>query len=433
MDSVGCEAEELAYLPHESLRLCSLPLETLRGIFEFLESFEIGILDNAMTNKIDRKRFLDVLDGFSLSPMMFFSDDHHERPEIQWCISRRIVFTSLRFESMCPCFSELFERTFKKINEINVDISDLEAGSPLYSLIGKCLNLSSLTFSCPISDCDLEVSLRNVHRLQSLEFYSCHSLTSASLETIVKYCPQLESLSLSSVSCVTDEYLSSVLERLPNLKHLSLYDVNISDQSIRLIVEANRLKEIIHWNDCREVSWEAKLFYLREINLPQLLSEDESQQANGMSAFIHMIGFCPNDGWIPTFPIGQYISMGLLTRIREIISNHNEEFYQSEFITSVICFFDIVVILGYFNHIIDSTDLIINLNLTRSFTNDSYWNLLTESWLQFFMKISKSHSQDLISQGILSKLMRLQREGQLVRKENNPFSTYVLILDFCPC
>jgi hypothetical protein len=396
--------------------LCSLPLETLKGIFEFLSPFEIAVLDSSMTNKIHRKRFLEALDGSSISTLTFFTENGDDEQGILWFISKRIVLPYLELQCLHPCYLELFERTHKKISKIGLDIFNLEAGSLLYSWIGMCGNLTSLTLNCPITDGDLQESLKNMKHLKCLEFYCCCSLTFASLETILKCCPQLESLAFHDVPWVTDEYLKAILEGLHNLNNLSLSDVNISDQSLSLIVKTNRLKEIVYWYDCREVSWEGRLFYLREIHLPQLLSEDEEQQLRGLRAFLEMIGFNPNDGWIRSFPIDQYVSLGLFSRIREIISKLNEEsFHQSQFVISALCFFDVVVMTHYFDHILDSTDLLINLNLTRSFTNDEYWSSLTEGWLQFFMKIAGSHSEYLISLGILSKLMKLQQEGQLVR------------------
>jgi Leucine-rich repeat (LRR) protein len=404
MNSNSGEQEDCS---RQHLWFCDLPLETMRCIFLYLSSKEIGFFDSALTNKIHRKRFLDALDGFSFDQMIYFTDSDYQS-EILWCISRRIVFTSLRLESQGPWYFDLIERTHNKIQNVDINIFNLEAGSILYSLLGKCSNLSTITFDCPITDRDLEESLRNKKQLKSLDFNNCHSLTSASIQIILNCCPRLESLTFYRVPFVNDECLRSLLEGLHNLNFLDLSHVSISDRSMELMVKTNRAQEIVYWDDCREVSWEGKLFYLREIHLPQLLSEDEEQQVKGLNAFLEMIPFRS------LFPLEHYLSMGVFTRLGEI-STLNERHNSIRFNISVIRLFHRVVDSGYFDLIHDFTHILININLTFNHDQRNSWELMIEFWLQCLQQISETPTQCqyLISQGILSKLMTLAQSVRL--------------------
>jgi hypothetical protein len=187
------------------------------------------------------------------------------------------------------------------------------------SALGACIILYRWSIMlCNFSATDFISCLGNKQSLKVLSLHSVSGLSSASIRAIATQCPNLEWLTLYTVSGVSDQELSVIINGCRKLESLDLTKVNITDQSMRLLVETNRDKEIVSWESCPLVTWEGNLFYVRELSLIQLLSEDVKQQSRGIRNITSMI---PHSS---PFPIEQFISLGVFSRLQTLLRTKRE-------------------------------------------------------------------------------------------------------------
>jgi hypothetical protein len=391
-----------------------LPADVLRYIFQFLKVEDICSLDIAMTNMNDREIFRFALDGIEIPMMISSSKKTRFEDEILWCLSRGVVLKSLWLEYDYPdLLSQLIVRNPLKLNYVHV-FNLSYVGAQLISNICQCSNLVSLAFmSCGIIDSDLDVCLGPLNRLRELKLSTAPKLTSAFIRSIIHHRPKLECLNISEIPCVSDDELKEILEGLPCLTRLFISEVNFTDRSMNLLVEANRNQEIVYWKNCPRVTWEGKLSYLRQLHLPEIFSENVKQQLSGIKGFAEMIPYQPTQ-----FPIEEYISMGIFSQV-EVILSSIEQSNVPEMITTVFMFSKLIA-GKHINRLIEIgfVDFMMRgINLT---THGASRDFINKEWLNCFNQICQNSyfCRLLIWKGILPKLMTLP----LVRNIHSDFS-----------
>jgi hypothetical protein len=246
-----------------SMSLLSLPVEMLRYVLRYLQQKDIAALDIASTNRSDRESFLLALDR---SEFRSLCSRHKENLdcEIRWFLSRGVTISSLTLSDRHgelhdhPCLPELIRKSQAKLSEIDFTCLDLSSSSSnndnynkheLMSALGTCNNLHSCRMTiCEILASDFISCLRNKQSLRVLSLSSIFGLSSSSIRAIATQCPNLERLVLSTVSVVSDQELNAIINGCRKLERLHLIEVNITDQSMRLLVETNRDKEIVRWD-----------------------------------------------------------------------------------------------------------------------------------------------------------------------------------------
>jgi hypothetical protein len=315
-----------------------------------------------------------------------------------------------------PCLPELIRKSQAKLSMIDfscLDFSssnnnnDMKRKDELMSALGACIILYRWSIMlCNFSATDFISCLGNKQSLKVLSLHSVSGLSSASIRAIATQCPNLEWLTLYTVSGVSDQELSVIINGCRKLESLDLTKVNITDQSMRLLVETNRDKEIVSWESCPLVTWEGNLFYVRELSLIQLLSEDVKQQSRGIRNITSMI---PHSS---PFPIEQFISLGVFSRLQTLLRTKREGESSDERdmnILSLLCrlvmsslgtrYVAVLIEIGFIESI-----------LALDFTKE----LVLHQWLEFFVRISEdpTHDHYLLSIGILPRLVTV---GQVTR------------------
>jgi hypothetical protein len=397
--------------------LLSLPDEMLRYILHYLTLNDFGALDNASTNLSGRERFLLAIDRFEIGILPLKSKDMFDS-QIRWCHSRGIVVNLLlddldRLQDH-PCLLELIRRsqnTFYRICWININFRNNNNTCEIMSTLRTCPNIRNcMMMDCNITERDFTSCLINKTKLNSLHLYSLPQLTSASIRSIPIHCPNLCSIVFSNIPSVSDQELSAIITGCRSLEDLNLSNVNITDQSMRLLVETNREEEIATWKNCPRVTWEGKLFYVRELSLVLLFSEDVNQQTRG----IEHVSSMSNSSHSP-FPIEQFISIGVFHRIQSLVMKLNLEsqhssnqhsllrkifvfFYQLMWTTQSRRNISVLIEIGFMDVII-----------AHHFTDISGFE--AKQWLEVIEQISEDSTfhHYLLSAGILSKLKTLSQ------------------------
>jgi hypothetical protein len=273
-----------------SSALLSLPVEILNYIIQYLRQNDIGALDSASTNLSGRERFLLALNRSEIWGNLSFNQNFDSK--IRWQASRGTIITFLRLENNHfqlhdhPCLPQLIRNSQERILEINFTSLHFYSKNNKHELmlaLGKCVNIQRcMMMLCTLPDSDLISCLNNKKYLRDLKLYSVSGLSSASIQAISIECPNLTSITFSDISCVSDQEISAIINGCRSLEWFQLDGVNITDESMKLLIQTNCQKEIVRWDNCPRVTWEGKLFYVRELSFIQLLSNDPGQQTRGI-------------------------------------------------------------------------------------------------------------------------------------------------------
>jgi hypothetical protein len=370
----------------------------LRSILNYLPLKAVGALDNACTNQRDRVNFLMALENFQFSV-------RHKFPE-RWCLLRGILIGSVSLiPPMDSCWPELIRRSQKRISTVSLFDLDVSCDQQfeMFAALGMCSNVSTLMLCrCHISDIQVFVEMHS--NLQRLTLY----WTSLSLLLIPAHCLMLQQLVIyHNIPCVSDQELRVVLEGCRYLKLFRVSEANFTDESIPLLIETKREKKIkVTWTCCPRVTWDQRLFYLREISLDQLFSEDVTQQTIAISEFTSMN---LSDS---QFPVEHYSSMNVFNRIYELLLKLTAE--KKELVSSgrdldlaleILTFLDLFLSLRHLNFLIQMrlVELVVILEFSRKERYD--WSI----WLSFLQNVSEyengRHIEYLLSIGILSRLV----------------------------
>jgi hypothetical protein len=339
--------------------------------------------------------------------------------QIRWCHSRGIVLYSLLYDldrvHDHPCLPELIRRsqnTIYSIDWTNIDFRNNNNTCEIMSALRTCPNILFCTMmDCNITGRDFTSCLINKTKLDYLHLYSLPQLTSASIQSIPIHCPNLFSIVFSNIPSVSDQELSAIITGCRSLSSLNLSNVNITDQSMRLLVETNREKEIVTWKNCPRVTWEGNLFYVRELSLVLLFSEDVNQQSRG----IKQISSMSNSSHSP-FPIEQFISIGVFHRIQWLVLKLNLESQHSSSQHSLLRkIFFLLVKLMWTTQSRRNISVLIEIGFMDVIMAHHFTDISdifeAEQWLHVIKQISEDSTfhHYLLSAGILSKLKILDQ------------------------
>jgi hypothetical protein len=425
--------------------LLSLPVEMLRCILHYLPLNDIGALDNASTNLSGRERYLLAIDRFEIEKISSTSKVIFDS-QIRWCHSRGIVFNSLldyiaRLQDH-PCLPDLIRRsqnTICSIDWTNINFTNNTNTCEIMSALRTCPNIRFCTMMlCNITGRDFTSCLNNKTKLLYLSLYSLPQLTSASIRSIPIYCPNLCSIVFSDIPSVSDQELSAIITGCRSLEDLKLSNVNITDQSMRLLMETNLEKDIVTWDFCPGVTWEGKFIYVRELSLVLLFSQDVNKQTRG----IKHISSMTRTNFLSPFPIEQFISIGVFHCIQSLVLRLNLESSTSQhtLLDNILNFlFQLTWTTQCRRNVsvlIESGFMDVVMAMVNHFTIVSDTNHSLE-WLKVMEKISEDSTfhHYLFSARILSKLKTL---GQVsIRSLTDPLlkhdklSAYQATLSIC--
>jgi hypothetical protein len=276
-------------------RLISLPTDLLPFIFSFLSPTALCCLDSAILNHTDRPIFLSALiQRFKKKSSLDVMSYRSMESEANWYVCRRIPITDLHvFEVPCPKgMISINSNSLKKIgfHQATLNVEDVCA-------LGQCSNLKNLEFY----DCSFpqEFSISSIlKQLTRLEKLDLDRVTFSELTTkiICQHSRSLKSLTLSNVSGVGDEELRLLVEGCSSLRSLKLSWLDISEESVRMLMDHRSQIASIGIRYCQGITLESVLSLLREITIPTIFNSDENEELqtsalNGLSDSIPLIVF----------------------------------------------------------------------------------------------------------------------------------------------
>jgi hypothetical protein len=266
--------------------LFTLPGDILPLIFSYLCPYELCCLDCAVLNHANRPFFLSALiHSFQLENQESIfelegnddssdddgDDENNDGLEIaRWSLSRRIPIKHLVItRTSCPKELILMSTSYLQTIKFN----DTKLGTDDCIVLSQCSDLKSLCLNRCTFAADFKSIFQNLKFLETLELAEV-PFSQSTVETISRCCTSLKSLLFSFVD-VGDDKLLCLVKGCPALCSLHLCGLNITDQSVRMLLNHHPRIPFIILKDCKELSWGSHLSLLREITIPTIFNETE--------------------------------------------------------------------------------------------------------------------------------------------------------------
>jgi hypothetical protein len=249
--------------------LFTLPSDLLPFIFSFLRPKELCCLDSAILNHTDRTLFLSALLQRFTKKSLFHGTADSYYTEINWYLCRRIPITSLTLNEIRP--SGLIAMNSTSIQEINLEKVILTEEDAL-GLV-HCSNVTHLNFDDILIPTNFDISsiFQNLTNLEHLAL-SDAPVSSRTAHMISQNCQSLKNLQILNVAGVGDEELRILVEGCHALRSLRLAFLNLTDNSMRMLMSHRPGIQSFGIFECQGVSVQSVLSLLREINVPTIFN-----------------------------------------------------------------------------------------------------------------------------------------------------------------
>ena len=251
-------------------------------IMSWLNLLDYGLLDLALTNKVERKRWITCL---SLADLDLISKNANSL--VRWSIKRKMRSSSMRVHFD----KSVNDSTFLGIT--NTFLRELDI------------------FSCKITDFGLLTIAQGCPELKKIKLYSCNHISDEGVLSMVIILQGLTCIYLSSLAKITSTGVIAILERCPALLEISLSGNTLATRDTVLAIgrtlPALKSLNISH----TDIVSDQDVEYLA-INCRDLLSVsfNECRLLTDI-AMLAIVNSCPhledisiNSGWIATYENG---------------------------------------------------------------------------------------------------------------------------------
>jgi hypothetical protein len=298
--------------------LFTLPSDLLPFVFSFLSPKELCCLDSAILNHTDRTLFLSALLQRFTKKSLFHGTADSYYTKINWYLCRRIPITSLTLNEIRP--SGLIAMNSISILEINLEKVSLTEEDAL-GLV-HCSNVTHLNFDDILIPTNFDISsiFQNLTNLEHLAL-SDAPFSSRTAHMISQNCQSLKNLQILNVAGVGDEELRILVEGCHALRSLRLAFLNLTDNSMRMLMNRRPRIQSFGILECQGVSAESVLSLLREINVPTIFNSagEELSALMNLTFSIPLLGSDSNNLYLEFFqslinPFVELLSRSQLTQ-----------------------------------------------------------------------------------------------------------------------
>ena len=237
----------------------------IRMIISWLRIFDYGMLDLAVTNKVERQRWMNCLISHRVSSYWSGSSSF-----ILWSIQRKM------YEEVISSFSEsIDDGTFSGINNPSLHTLSLwgckitDIG--LLSIAQGCRQLDniSLRFCERISDEGILAMAEKLPGIKSIHLCSLKMVTAVGVIAILERCPTLLEIRLCRETLSTSDAVTAIAKRCPKLQLISIsHGDNVSDRDVELLAVSCRELRSVSFSQCCLVTQTAVLAIVN--NCPEL-------------------------------------------------------------------------------------------------------------------------------------------------------------------
>jgi F-box and leucine-rich repeat protein 2/20 len=219
-------------------------------LWSWLDLRSLGIFDTAVTNKMDRCRWIQSLANIEGSILDYW---RHSMSSLKWLMERNLM----------PMNISTIEKTQQFLREPpSIHPSSIESVESydnrmtdkfLIDLVRKYPRLVSINLTGDITDVALCTLARECSQLQSIGFYFCYNITSLGISSIITQCSQLQYLTIRRCISVCDIGLSALGQEGCQLKLINLTQCYITDSSLFAIAQCSNMQSLTLEN-CSEVT-----------------------------------------------------------------------------------------------------------------------------------------------------------------------------------
>jgi hypothetical protein len=273
----------------------------------------------------------------------------------------------------------------KDINLKNVTLNQADVHA-----LGQCSNVKKFTLFGCLFPPTFEMALSILQHLNSLEYLDLHGgwFSMSAVDVLIRCCRSVKSIRLSMVQGMGDDEVFCLVQGCHALRSLSLTSVNITNESVRMLMNDHPQIPSIGITDCVRVSWINVLEMLRKITIPQIFMNDNPEIQNSALENLTLS--------VPSFFEEEselLFQNSLLERLVELLQ------VNKEVRSSILSFFLKVSWEDFYQLVVDAGAVPVIIRLFNSFEDmERYYSL---SLLESLSAHDNLH-QHLFSSGVLS-------------------------------
>jgi hypothetical protein len=337
------QAHQKPKIGTEVALLFSIPTEILEFVFSFLVPIELCVLDSAILNHKTRPHFLTALQRRFHKKSLFDTDDLDSLDsQALWYLSRRIPITDLVLRGIFP--EGIVSTNSYSLIEFTVIETDLS--QECLAALQQCVNISKVHLENCNTKFEIGFFLRNLAHLRELHLHQ-FTLSKTAIDILSTSCRYLKCLTLLYVDGVGDAELRSLLQGCPALCSLKFCSLEITNESVQMLVNYQPQIPSIGICDCDRVNLENVLTLLEEITIPTIFSnKNEMLRRSALQALVFSLPYLYSE------PHRQVIRLlshkSLLKRLVELVSLNNSVR------DDVFSLFTAMLDRGYLHPVVDS-------------------------------------------------------------------------------
>jgi hypothetical protein len=310
--------------------------------------------------------------------------------QANWYLSRRIPITHLVVEGVESCPKGLISMNSQSLRELTCIEIPLDKED--VSALSQCLNLTKVQ----ISDCGFPSNFEIGSIFQNLtsldELHLRHdSVSRTTIDILSRCCRSVRFLSLLFMTGVGDGELRCLLGGCHSLCSLKMYYLDITDESVPVLIKHQPQILSIGLSVCERLSWDSVITLLTEITIPTILNNKDYMMRR--SALEHFIYTIP-DPYFDISGVPHVISFfahnPFLNRLVELVSLNDR------LRDAIISLFKALSERGYKQSVVDSGVIPVIIRLFNSFTT------LEQKEVLSILNFVTSHGHLLLSSGVLS-------------------------------
>lgn len=312
-----------------------LPNDLWFPVLNYLIPKDVCGLDSALLNHSLRSIFLQVLPTyFRENPPCLLVPSYSHELVLQWYDARNIALSSLHIQfqvrgklSYFTDVPRFFLKYHLSLKHININLSFYCRGELVpqgFMGLSQCTQLESLQIHFyiffPPSPLVVPNIFKSLINLQTLSL-SGVCIEETSLEALCKSGSPMKALAFKDYWFLDDRNLSGLLLSFPSLTSLSLNNVEITDQSVKMLMNMCPRIKSIEIRICTMVSRGCLASFVRDISIPHILNESDTE-VSICSSISTLLGLMQNYSWTEE-EIHHLLSSDLLNQFLTHISRTN--------------------------------------------------------------------------------------------------------------
>jgi hypothetical protein len=276
-----------------------VPFEIFGLILQHLTLAEIGALDTAILNRVQRREYLLYLLGMDIT--LQISEENCVDEIVVWLLTRRVVTKVIHFHHFNLTTVTLMMNLRSKLTTLtigsckNIEDSDLDS-------FPDCPSLTSLSLiSWRLSDSSLRQILTKYPHLTSFDISHSYLLTDETITFLSTALPLLTHLDLSNSKWFTDDSIGPLLSAQLPLVSLNLTGTSVfRDQAIQDLLSTASHRFHVLSISSELYSWDCRLAVLQKVAFPSLMSDVPSRQLLGLQGYFDFFYATPTSGQSPS-------------------------------------------------------------------------------------------------------------------------------------